>query len=307
MSISIFGNEREVKPNFPDELASFIKAVDFSAIHTVWFPERHGTEQPSHHAMPLANIAFSASVNRQVHFGAGSLIPSMHQQHALLDQLEQAKILTSNRLRVALGAGWDEEEFNRYGTNFSSRYEYTNAFADALRTDPQFQSSENLLTTISSSKERWVEAGKNGLGVYCGAFGKSFSSLRELILSYRIALINSPHRKDSGWVSCMTHFRAAQSDTQAQNEYANSIEGYLTRHSSTSGLSSENRKKMIDQSILRMENEMGLIGSPSRVAERLEKYERIGVDELVVLFDYTGSLKNESEQLEILEKVVRGE
>lgn len=304
VSLSIFGNGGHSRESFPRELENFLKLVDSELIHTIWFPERHAPHLSCHHCNPLINIAFCSALDKKIHLGTGSLIPALHSPSSLFDQVQQISVLSSKRLRVSVGAGWDQQEFERYEANFESRYECLHSFTEILRQDSYFRSTENLLTTISSSVPRWEEAGTQGLGVYCGAFGKDFSTLRSLITRYRMQLVNSPNRHDSGWVACMTHFWAESSSSKEGN-YSDKIKGYLKRHGSSSSLSQTNQELMVSKSIKRMTEETGLIGPPDEILNRLNKYKKAGVDELILLFEYTDSLDQETNQLLQLQDILR--
>lgn len=307
VSISLFGQSKLKDSTMADWISSFTQCVDHSLIDTIWFPERHGDRLGPEHSQPLINMAFTIGrlANTPINVGAGSLIPGLHGAQEVIDQIDQVSSLHHSETRIALGLGWDPLQFTRYAKDFELREQKFADFISLADTLSQYQSTRNLLRTISSDNRKWVSTGRAGLGVYTGAFGKSMSQLEGQILDYRRANINSSHRKDSGWVTCMTHAYVGRDDESASRDYRYIMNPYLESHGTNAGISLAERRKLADSSLNRMIQSIGLIGSPKTVNERLEKYKSIGVDELVVLYQYSSSLDDEIEQFQSLQEVLR--
>ena len=239
--------------------------------------------------------------------GAGSLIPALHGSRAVVDQILQLDALSPQGVRIALGAGWDRNEFERYGKPFTDRFRSMYACVDLLRGHEGFDSSKQLLQTISSDSRQWVTAGMSGVGVYTGAFGRSMDMLERHTLDYRRALLNSPVRVDGGWVACMTHCYVGSDDRSAGEEYESTISSYMDRHALRSRLGVEERRRTVDSGLARMRESMGLIGSPETITSRFRGYERAGIDEIVLLFQYSDDLTRELDQLSKIQKVLYDE
>ncbi|MFA1532794.1 hypothetical protein ACDL65_12510 [Corynebacterium belfantii] len=306
VSISLFG-QNPVSTSTMSEWIQKICLASSDCIDTIWFPERHGGPEDVDHVQPLINMSYMAGcMNKRSSLtpGAGSLIPSLHGRQELIDQIRQVDSLSSNGARVALGLGWDRHQFSRHDFLFDQRQLALDQLAEELKEYATFTHSRNLLRTISGDISQWGKAGKTALGVYTAAFGKSMRMISKNTLDYRRELINSPHRNDSGWVACMTHFCIGNTDRAAAMDYETLFRPYLARHGVRSGVGRENQSQIIDSSIRRMCESMGLIGSEITIKSRIEEYRKAGVDEIVLLFQYGDDLESELEQLRRLCEVV---
>lgn len=287
-------------------MSEWIKAFCLTGdgvIDTVWFPERHGDQQDIDHVQPLINMTYmSACMNEwsKLTPGAGSLIPGLHGTQELIDQIRQVESLSPTGVRIALGLGWDKNQYSRHGRGFDQRHVALKQVTERLREYDTFAPSRSLLRTISGDSRQWRCAGKDAMGVYTASFGKSFAMLSKNTLDYRRELINSPHRNDSGWVACMTHFYIGDTDEAAGVGYETAFRPYLENHGMRAGVGRESRSRIIDTSLRRMRDSIGLVGTESTIRARLKEYRKAGVDEIVLLFQYGDDLELELEQLQRL-------
>lgn len=306
ISISLFSQEPVRTATMSEWIQSVCLTCD-DAIDTIWFPERHGGQDDVDHVQPLINMAYMAACmtkRSKLTPGAGSLIPGLHGFQELIDQIRQVESLSPNGVRIALGLGWDENQFSRHDLGFDQRHIALKQVTEKLREYGTFVPSRNLLRTISGDSRQWRLAGKAAVGVYTASFGKSFQMISKNTLDYRRELINSPYRNDSGWVACMTHFYIGDTDEVAGVEYKNIFRPYLEEHGMRAGVSHENRSQIIDNSLRRMRDSIGLVGTESTIRTRLKEYGKAGVDEVVLLFQYGDDLELELEQLRCLCKAI---
>lgn len=308
ISLSIFGQQPTQRSTMSEWITKFCDECNDGHIDTIWFPERHGKKDDVDHAHPLLNMAFMAGSLKTKTAptpGAGSLIPGLHGLQETLDQIHQIDALSPSGVRVALGLGWDSSQFSRYSSEFDSRQDALRLLVESLRRDGYANNSKNVLQTISGNTNQWENAAKNGLGVYTAAFGKSMRMIANNALDYRRELINSPFRSDSGWVACMTHAFVDDNDEVAGDKYERIFRPYLENHGKRAGIGQKAQSTIISRSLNRMRNQMGLIGSPDTIMRRLQRFRKAGVDELVLLFQYSDELDAELEQIAKLREVLQ--
>lgn len=308
ISISLFGQRPISKSAMSEWITAFCNECDENVIDTIWFPERHGDKADIDHAQPLINMAYMAgTLNRSTLLtpGAGSLVPGLHGIQESFDQICQVSALSLNGVRIALGLGWDKSQFLRHGSDFDRRDYALKQLVKRLRENGLLLQSRSLLRTISGDAAQWGLAGKDALGVYTAAFGKSMAMIASNALEYRRELVNSPYRADSGWVACMTHFFVGASDEIAGENYEKAFRPYLEQHGIRAGIGRQAQSRIVDSSMHRMRNEMGLVGASETIFRRLEDYRKAGVDELVLLFQYGDNLDLELRQLAKLCEVLR--
>ncbi|MDN6704602.1 LLM class flavin-dependent oxidoreductase [Corynebacterium glyciniphilum] len=301
ISLSPFGNAPNRDGSAPSDFVEVVHKAEAAKLDTIWLPERYsGSLEQSR---PLTLAVAGALGSESINFATGSLIAPYYEPEVVRDSIGHAKIYMGERLRLALGAGWDKSQFSRYSANFENRYSRLERTFSDLRSQHD-GAPRSLMRTISKSGEAWRDCGNLGLGVYCGAFGRSMNSLKKDVLRYRGALLNSPYTRQRGWVACMTHFYLDHSDEHAVSVYQARISPYILRHAKRSqGEDIQDVDSLVNSGTRRMVDEMGLIGSRETIMKRIAQYAEAGIDELVILTDYDDDVDHRRDQIEALGKV----
>lgn len=91
---------------------------------TCWFPEHHASNYslcPS----PLMMINHCAAKTSRIRLGTGGIVASLYKPIRLLGEIGLADILSSGRLELGVGAGYQPFAFDRFAADLSTNKEAT--------------------------------------------------------------------------------------------------------------------------------------------------------------------------------------
>lgn len=89
-----------------------------------WRPLRGGPPAYSHESMfhePFVLFGYLAGLTKRLHFATGVLILGQRQTVLVAKQAAEVDVLTGGRLRLAVGNGWNDVEYEALGMNFHDR------------------------------------------------------------------------------------------------------------------------------------------------------------------------------------------
>lgn len=101
-----------------------VKAADRLGFSAVWFPEHHFNNYclcPS----PLMMVAYCAGVTDNIRLGTGVVITPLYNPPRLIEEIAMADQLSNGRLNVGVGGGYQQYEFERFGTTLENAKERT--------------------------------------------------------------------------------------------------------------------------------------------------------------------------------------
>jgi alkanesulfonate monooxygenase SsuD/methylene tetrahydromethanopterin reductase-like flavin-dependent oxidoreductase (luciferase family) len=96
--------------------------AEAAGIGAVWVTEHHGFED-GYLPQPLTFAAALAARTSRVRIGTAVVVAPFVHPLALAEQAAVVDNLSGGRLELGLGAGWKPDEFERWGIDYSRRYE----------------------------------------------------------------------------------------------------------------------------------------------------------------------------------------
>ncbi len=110
----------------PDAIATAARDAEELGFTDVWVSDHivHPAAQnyPSPHLFdPLLTLAWAAAATERIGLGTSVLVVPMHEPVALANQLASLDALSKGRLRLAVGVGWSQAEYEAVGADFGTR------------------------------------------------------------------------------------------------------------------------------------------------------------------------------------------
>jgi probable F420-dependent oxidoreductase len=110
----------------PDAITTAARDAEELGFADVWVSDHvvHPAAQnyPSPHLFdPLLTLAWAAAATERVGLGTSVLVVPMHEPVALANQLASLDALSKGRLKLAVGVGWSQAEYDALGADFSTR------------------------------------------------------------------------------------------------------------------------------------------------------------------------------------------
>lgn len=211
-----------------------IRLIEETGLDFVSFPERHFDRFGGFYANPLIYCAIAASHTKRISIRTGSLIPALHNQIRLKEDIRLVDNISSGRIQLCFGSGWNPNDFSinrelfserklwltKFIENFDRWYSETicterngNNMAVELEVFPRKYSNKiPLWLTISASLPAWEYAGKRGLNVLSHMENVDHESLRIRIEAYRDGRKSSGLNPGSGIVTLMQHTAITESE-----------------------------------------------------------------------------------------------
>jgi natural product biosynthesis luciferase-like monooxygenase protein len=205
------------------ETARFADTHDFCA---VWTPERHFHPFGGLYPNPALTSAALATITSRIQLRAGSLISPLHHAIRIAEEWAVVDNLSSGRVGVSFGSGWNVNDFvfypERYQTRQAVMYEQIatvkrlwrgeqvteiNSFGkpvDVVIYPKPVQTELPIWVTSSGNPETFRGAGKAGANLLTHLIGQDPSQLAGKIAEYRKAWTEAGHA-GRGTVSLMLH------------------------------------------------------------------------------------------------------
>ena len=126
------------------------------ATHNLWGPYTH--EYQFHE--PFVIMGFLAAITKTIELGTGIVIAPQRQTALLAKQAAEVDVLSGGRLRLGLGVGWNQVEYEALGEDFTTRGKKLDEQIDLLR-----QLWANELITYEGKWDKVIDAGINPLPI----------------------------------------------------------------------------------------------------------------------------------------------
>ena len=232
--------------------------------------------------------------------------PSFHHPALFAKQAANIDRISGGRLALNVVSSWWKDEAVQHGLPFDEhdrRYERTEewlAIVKGMWTEPRFSHAGRLYTVDGAILEPkpvrspWPalyaggesEAAKNLIATECDAYvmhgdpperiADKIADMRER--RQRLAPGAPPLLFGvSGFVVCRNTEEAARREVSRITDVKASSRGYSNYEQWLSGTKLEQRVSLEDYSVSNRGLRSGLVGTPDRIAERLEAFERAGV------------------------------
>jgi alkanesulfonate monooxygenase SsuD/methylene tetrahydromethanopterin reductase-like flavin-dependent oxidoreductase (luciferase family) len=113
------------------EVAEMTKAADGLGYSIAWFAEHHFSNYCLC-ASPLMMVTHCAAMTKKIRLGTAVVVVPLYNPARLLAEIATADALSSGRLMLGIGAGYQPYEFERFGVDLKQNLEMTNEFSDIL-------------------------------------------------------------------------------------------------------------------------------------------------------------------------------
>ena len=113
------------------EVAEQTRRADELGYAIAWFAEHHFSNYCLC-ASPLMMVAHCASITQKIKLGTAVVVVPLYNPARLVAEIATADALSSGRLMLGIGAGYQPYEFERFGVDLAQNLEMTNEFADIL-------------------------------------------------------------------------------------------------------------------------------------------------------------------------------
>jgi natural product biosynthesis luciferase-like monooxygenase protein len=213
-----------------DKYALLREAARFADTHgfcCIWTPERHFHPFGGLYPNPALTTCALAMITERISLRAGSLIGPLHDAIRIAEEWSVADNLSSGRVAVSFGSGWNAADF----VFFPERYERRQAFmyeqidlvqrlwrGETVSRPDSFgrtvqvelhprpvQMNLPVWITSSGSQDTFEKAGAIGANVLTHLLGQDVCTLAARIALYRRARLEHGFDPDTGIVSLMLH------------------------------------------------------------------------------------------------------
>lgn len=129
MRLGIFLSSGEKDPEGLAQLAREAEALGFESL---WVPD-HVLKVMGPILDPIALLAFLAGITSRIKLGTSVLVVPYRNPVVLANELSSLDVLSRGRMRVGVGVGWSEEEFEALGMKRSERGSRTDEVVEAMQ------------------------------------------------------------------------------------------------------------------------------------------------------------------------------
>src|SRR5258708_29425007 len=113
------------------EVAEQTRLADELGYSIAWFAEHHFSNYCLC-ASPLMMVAHCASITKNIRLGTAVVVLPLYNPARLAAEIATADALSSGRLMLGIGAGYQPYEFERFGGDIKQNLEITREFSDIL-------------------------------------------------------------------------------------------------------------------------------------------------------------------------------
>lgn len=216
---------------------------------SVWTPERHFHEFGGIFPNPAVVSAALAMVTNHIEIRAGSLISPLHHVLRIAEEWSVVDNLSSGRVAISFGAGWNVDDFifyaDRYQERHSIMYQQIETLkrlwrGDSIRECNSFgrevevsiyprpvQRELPIWITSSGNVSTFESAGALGANLLTHMIGQDLPTLAEKIQRYRQARAEHGFDRQTGKVSLMLHTFLAGDLDEARRQVREPFRAYL--------------------------------------------------------------------------------
>jgi alkanesulfonate monooxygenase SsuD/methylene tetrahydromethanopterin reductase-like flavin-dependent oxidoreductase (luciferase family) len=130
---NLMGSRDVTKPTAQvfGEVAEQTRLADELGYTIAWFAEHHFSNYCLC-ASPLMMVAHCASITKTIRLGTAVVVLPLYNPARLAAEIATADALSSGRLMLGIGAGYQPYEFERFGVDIAENLEMTREFCDIL-------------------------------------------------------------------------------------------------------------------------------------------------------------------------------
>jgi alkanesulfonate monooxygenase SsuD/methylene tetrahydromethanopterin reductase-like flavin-dependent oxidoreductase (luciferase family) len=114
-----------------DRIASYARRVENAGFPGLWVTDSAGRGRPT--LDPLVALAALAGITRRIELGTAVLQVSLRQPVDLAHRVQSAQALSGNRLRLGVGSGSTQADFDLFGADYAQRFRSLMSSLDMMR------------------------------------------------------------------------------------------------------------------------------------------------------------------------------
>jgi natural product biosynthesis luciferase-like monooxygenase protein len=203
------------------------KYADREGFSSVWTPERHFHPFGGLFPNPAVTSAAIAVITRDIRIMAGSLISPLHNPIRVVEEWSMVDNLSSGRIGVSFGSGWNSDDFVFFPERYHDRVEVMhrqievikNLWSGGVISQPNGMGNQvsvkifpkpvqerlPIWVTSSGNVETFIKAGEIGANILTHLLGQDLQALNSKIASYREARQRNNFDPSEGKVTLMLH------------------------------------------------------------------------------------------------------
>ncbi len=326
-------NEAEFTTNKYQLLLEATKFADQHGFTAVWIPERHFHAFGGGYPNPSTLAAALAMITERIRLRAGSVVLPLHHPLRVAEEWAVVDNLSHGRVDLSFATGWNTNDFVLAPGNFENRLQATFdgiqqvqklwrgesvVLANGSGQDTEVRiyplPQQNELTvwlTCSGGRQRFIDAGQQGLNILTALLFQTPDELAEKIALYREARAKHGHDPETGHVTLMLHTFVGEDMAEVRRHVRQPFLKYLEtsvdlwRNSAKQldELTETERQNVLDYAFERYAQTGALIGVPETCSELVQQVQSAGVNEIACLIDFGVEIEATLTSLTMLHKL----
>lgn len=298
------------------DLTLFADREGFTA---VYIPERHFHEFGAIYTNPAIIAANLIPQTSRVRFRTAGISLPLHHPAEIVEWWAMNDILSSGRVDLGFGSGWNKADFILAPNNYHNRRavcsEYINlvrrlwrgetlSFAGAdgeptpITVYPRpLQKELNVWLLVTSNDEGFIHAGKQGYNIFTMLYGNNLDVMSKKFALYRKAREQAGFDPDTGIITLMLHTLLLENQQAVHDAvhipFKEYIKSALNAHVKAAfdekggtELTQAEKDKMLDYAYQRYFKTGALFGSVADGREMVEQVRAAGVNDIACLVDF---------------------
>lgn len=292
------------------------KFADRQGFDAVWTPERHFQDFGGLYPNPSVLSAALAVLTERIQIRAGSVALPLHHPVRVAEEWSVVDNLSRGRVAVSFASGWHPDDFifapDAYDERRETMYRHIELIqklwaGDTIRLrgvreqevevkimPRPLQPKLPVWITSSGSAETWGRAGAMGANILAAYVGYSDEELSARINLYRESRAAHGHDPQQGLVTLMLHTFVGESEEGVREKvrvpFTNYLRTYFKQyenvHVAPEAISEADKDALMAAAFEKYFESHTLLGTPAKCARLLEKFTKLGVDEVACLIDF---------------------
>lgn len=294
--------------------------ADRNGFTAVWTPERHFHPFGGVYPNPAVTGAAVAAVTERVQVRAGSVVAPLHHPLRVAEEWAVVDQLSGGRVGISFASGWHAADFvldpQAYGNRKDVLLERVDQvrrlwrgeamiLTDGVGTEREVRTHPRpvrpelpVWITSAGSVDTFRQAGRIGAGLLTHLLGQDLDELEEKIAAYRAE--TAEHGDGPGHVVLMVHSFLGEDEDSVRELVRAPLSAYMrsslhlilgarmngARAIDPKRLAEEDVAFLVDRAFERYYEDGGLLGTVEKTRRTVERFGRIGVDEVACLIDF---------------------